>query len=104
MRVRLPKEVLRPSLVLEEVRDFQGGSCWIWRFDEEILIEGSALRLYAGWIRRQAWPLLNSFIEGGRIVWETDLVANLEAVEPPFPWHLFHNARKRLVVVSPNGE
>jgi hypothetical protein len=104
VRVRLSTDVLRPPLVLEEVRAFQPGSCWIWCLDEGILIEGPTLRIYAGWICRCAWPLLSSFIEGGRIVWKTDLVAKLEAVEPPFPRHLFGSRSKRLLVLPLTGE
>jgi len=104
VRVRIPAEFLRSRLALEDIRDFQHTSCWIWRLDDGLIIEAPTLRLYAGWLRRGAWPLLGAFIEGGHIVWKTDLVALVQAAEPPFPWHLLHSWSRQLVVVGPADE
>jgi len=104
VRVRIPAEFLRSGLALEDIRDFQDACCWIWRLDDGLIVEAPTLRLYAGWLGRGAWPLLSTFIQGGRIVSKTDLVALVQAVEPPFPWHLLQSWSRQGVVLSPAGE
>jgi hypothetical protein len=50
--------------------------------DGDMVVDGDVLRVYAGWLHRNAWWALSSFIEYGRIVTRTDLVALLDSEEP----------------------
>lgn len=50
--------------------------------DGDIVVDGDVLRIYAGWVHRRAWWALDSFIEYGRIVTRTDLVAIMDSEEP----------------------
>ena len=85
MRVVIPPGALVRLLDSDEVRRFQTGPCWVWSDERGLTLVGLRLKLSRAWFMIAAWSEIASFVEGGRVVRQDDLVAVLEGSALLFP-------------------
>ncbi len=85
MRVAFPASAFKRPLDSNDVRRFQSGPCWVWSDEQGMILVSLQLKLPRGWFTAAAWSAIGSFVEGGRVVRQDDLVAVLEGLGPLVP-------------------